>query len=129
MPQGYNTEVGERGLLLSGGERQRISIARAFLQNAPILILDEPTSALDVGTELEILKTLDRLIAGRTCFLISHRLDAVANCNFILNLNKALSPETCPVDPQSTTSPALADRQERIPDLPAVTDDCIVTGD
>lgn len=91
LPRGYQTEVGERGLLVSGGERQRISIARAFLQDAPILILDEPTSALDVGTEIEILQTLETLIAGRTCFLISHRLDAVANCDFIVNLNNGVS--------------------------------------
>lgn len=131
LPQRYNTEAGERGLLLSGGERQRISIARAFLQDAPILILDEPTSALDVGTELEILKTLDRLVDGRTCFLISHRLDAVANCDFILNLNNQLSPETCPVDPQSTAaaSPIPGDPQESPHGLPAIADDCIVTGD
>jgi ATP-binding cassette subfamily B protein len=94
LPHGYQTEVGERGLLLSGGERQRISIARAFLQDAPILILDEPTSALDVGTEIEILQTLQTLIAGRTCFLISHRLDAVADCDFIINLNNGVSLET-----------------------------------
>jgi ATP-binding cassette, subfamily B, bacterial len=91
LPRGYETEVGERGLLVSGGERQLISIARAFLQDAPILILDEPTSALDVVTEAEILETLDSLSVGRTCFVISHRLDALSGCDLILNLNNGVS--------------------------------------
>lgn len=96
LPRGYESEVGERGTLLSGGERQRISIARAFLQDAPILILDEPTSALDLATETEILKTLDTLIAGRTCFLISHRLDALSECDLIINLNNGTCLEATP---------------------------------
>jgi ATP-binding cassette, subfamily B, bacterial len=96
LPRSYQTEVGERGLLLSGGERQRISIARAFLQDAPIVILDEPTSALDMATEIEILKTLDTLIAGRTCFLISHRLDALSDCNLIVNLNNGTCLQVVP---------------------------------
>ena len=93
LPDGYNTLVGDRGSLLSGGERQRVSIARAFLKNAPMLILDEPTSALDVQTELEILTTMERLIEGRTSFLISHRLAALSNCDFILRLHRNAPPQ------------------------------------
>jgi ATP-binding cassette, subfamily B, bacterial len=84
LPGGYNTQVGERGMLLSGGERQRISLARAFLKDAPILILDEPTSAVDVKTEAAIIEAIERLMRGRTSFLISHRLSALQNCNMLL---------------------------------------------
>ena len=86
LPQGYDTPVGERGLTLSGGERQRISLARAFLKDAPILILDEPTSAVDTGTEAAIIESLDRLIAGRTSFVIAHRLSAIRHCDQIIHL-------------------------------------------
>jgi ATP-binding cassette subfamily B protein len=81
LPQGYDTLVGERGLRLSGGERQRISLARAFLKNAPILILDEPTSALDLRTEATILDALKRLMRSRTTFLIAHRLSTLDACD------------------------------------------------
>jgi len=74
LPRGYETVVGERGATLSGGERQRLSIARALLKDAPILILDEPTSALDAETEEALLLALRRLVAGRTTFVIAHRL-------------------------------------------------------
>jgi ABC-type multidrug transport system fused ATPase/permease subunit len=74
LPAGYDTEVGERGVRLSAGERQRIAIARAFLKDAPILVLDEPTSALDVATEAALLESLGRLMAGRTTLVITHRL-------------------------------------------------------
>jgi ATP-binding cassette subfamily B protein len=73
LPQGYETGVGERGMRLSGGECQRIALARAFLKDAPILILDEPTSSVDVKTEAVILEALERLMRGRTVFLITHR--------------------------------------------------------
>jgi len=76
LPAGFDTTLGERGATLSGGERQRIAIARAFLRNAPILILDEPTSALDAKTESQIFEALERLMKGRTTFLISHRESA-----------------------------------------------------
>jgi len=70
---GYDTMVGERGMRLSGGERQRISLARAFLLDAPVLILDEPTSSVDIKTEGVIIEAMNRLMEGRTTFLISHR--------------------------------------------------------
>ncbi|MBC6491728.1 ABC transporter ATP-binding protein [Flavihumibacter stibioxidans] len=85
---GYDTLVGERGMQLSGGERQRLSIARAFIKDAPILILDEPTSALDVKTESQIMEAMERLMQGRTSFMITHRIDTVKSCNIILHLEK-----------------------------------------
>ncbi len=84
LPDGYRTPVGERGMRLSGGERQRISLARAFLKNAPILILDEPTSSVDMETEALILDAMDRLMEGRTSFLISHRPAALEGCDTML---------------------------------------------
>ncbi len=83
---GYESLVGERGMQLSGGERQRISLARAFIKNAPILILDEPTNSLDIKTEFQIMEALERLMKGRTTFMITHRLDTLKTCNVILNL-------------------------------------------
>ena len=87
LPQGYDAVVGERGATLSGGEKQRLSIARAFLKDAPILILDEPTSALDARTEAALLDALDRLSEGRTTFIIAHRLSTIRNANRILVLD------------------------------------------
>jgi len=84
LPQGYDTVLGERGATLSGGERQRIAIARALLKDAPILILDEPTSALDVDTEAQLIEALQRLMRGRTTFLITHRLSAVRAADHIV---------------------------------------------
>ena len=84
LSEGYDTEVGERGMLLSGGERQRIALARAFLRGAPILILDEPTSAVDVRTEGVVLEALERLLEGRTTFLISHRAKTMDYCDRVL---------------------------------------------
>ncbi len=88
LPDQYETEVGERGAQLSGGERQRICVARAFLKDAPILILDEPTSAIDSKTEVVILDALDRLMLGRTTFMVAHRLSTIRNADFILVLNR-----------------------------------------
>lgn len=87
MPEGYQTQVGERGLRLSGGERQRVSLARAFLRNSPMLILDEPTSAVDVRTEEAIIDATERLMAGRTTFMIAHRLSTLKSCDLILELS------------------------------------------
>jgi ATP-binding cassette subfamily B protein len=87
LPQGYDTVVGERGMRLSGGERQRIALARAFLKNAPILLLDEPTSAVDVHTEAVIMDALNRLMAGRTTFLIAHRLSTLESCDIRLTVD------------------------------------------
>jgi ATP-binding cassette subfamily B protein len=86
MPQGYASLVGERGLCLSGGERQRISIARAFLKGAPILILDEPTSSVDIKTESAIVEAMERLIDGRTSFIIAHRPSTLTHCDLILKI-------------------------------------------
>ncbi|MDA1194640.1 MAG: ABC transporter ATP-binding protein [Planctomycetota bacterium] len=86
LPDGYDTVVGERGSGLSGGERQRIALARAFLRDAPLLILDEPTSALDTGTESLVMDALERLMAGRTTFMIAHRLATLERCDVRLEL-------------------------------------------
>src|SRR5207247_8622668 len=83
MPQGYASPVGERGGHLSVGQRQRIGIARAFLKNAPILLLDEPTSALDPGTESAIMEKLQDLMRGRTTLIVTHRLATVHNVDSI----------------------------------------------
>jgi ATP-binding cassette subfamily B protein len=88
LPGGYQTEVGERGVQLSGGERQRISLARAFLKDAPILILDEPTSSVDVQTESVILDAVERLMQGRTTFMIAHRISTLDICDLRLQLEQ-----------------------------------------
>jgi ATP-binding cassette subfamily B protein len=84
QPQGYDTMIGERGATLSGGQRQRLAIARALLKNPPILILDEATSALDAATEAKVSKALKTLMAGRTTFIIAHRLSTVRDADEIL---------------------------------------------
>ena len=86
LPEGYDTQVGERGMKLSGGERQRISLARAFLKDAPILILDEPTSSLDLHTEAGVIDAIQRLMRGRTTVMIAHRPSTLRTCNSILIL-------------------------------------------
>ncbi len=88
LTDGYDTLVGERGMTLSGGERQRISLARAFLKDAPILILDEPTSSVDLVTEEEIMDSLNDLMIGRTTFMIAHRTSTLAICEDILELHE-----------------------------------------
>jgi ATP-binding cassette subfamily B protein/subfamily B ATP-binding cassette protein MsbA len=87
MPQGYNSLVGERGGHLSVGQRQRIGIARAFLKNAPILLLDEPTSALDPSTEAAIMETIKELMRGRTTLIATHRLATIHNLDQIIVLD------------------------------------------
>jgi len=86
LPRGYDTRVGERGVLLSGGQKARISLARAFLRNAPILILDEATAALDAEAEKEVQKAVDALEEGRTVICIAHRLSTLANMDEIVVL-------------------------------------------
>jgi len=83
LPNGYNTQVGERGMKLSGGQRQRLALARAILKNPPILILDEATSAVDNETEAAIQRSLDRLVVGRTSLIIAHRLSTVRYAHLI----------------------------------------------
>ena len=87
LPEQYETVIGERGAKLSGGERQRISVARAFLKDAPILLLDEPTSSIDSRTEAVILDALDRLMEGRTTFMVAHRLSTIRDADQILVVN------------------------------------------
>jgi len=86
LPNGYETPVGERGMMLSGGERQRIALARAFLKDAPILILDEPTSSVDMTTEAGIMEAMERLMAGRTTLMIAHRLSTLDICDARIEL-------------------------------------------
>lgn len=108
LPEGYDTKVGERGLRLSGGERQRISIARAFLRDAPILILDEPTSSVDTATEALIIEAMWRLMADRTTFMIAHRLSTLKACDRRLRVaNRAIvewepGPEDFELQPSSS---------------------------
>lgn len=104
LPQGYDTEVGERGVRLSGGQRQRIGIARAFLRNAPILLLDEPTSALDLKTEAELMGALKALMANPTTLIVTHRLGTVHEVDkiFVLENGKIV---------ESGTGPELLDRR------------------
>jgi ABC-type multidrug transport system fused ATPase/permease subunit len=87
LADGYQTDIGERGVRLSGGERQRICVARAFLKDAPILILDEPTSSIDSKTEAIILDALDDLMVGRTTFMIAHRLSTIRHADLIATLD------------------------------------------
>ncbi len=88
LPDGYETLVGERGMMLSGGERQRISLARAFLKDAPILLLDEPTSSVDTKTEAAIMEAMERLMHGRTSFIIAHRTSTLENCDVRVELEQ-----------------------------------------
>jgi len=93
LPEGYDTVIGEAGISLSEGEKQRVTIARALLRDAPILILDEPTSALDVTTEALVMAGIERLMAGRTTFIIAHRLSTVRRCDRIVVLRDGVIAE------------------------------------
>ena len=88
LPQGYDTDIGQRGIKLSGGQKQRLSIARVFLKNPPILIFDEATSALDNESEKVVQESLERLAANRTTFVIAHRLTTIRNAEKILVLTE-----------------------------------------
>jgi ATP-binding cassette, subfamily B, bacterial len=106
LPEGYATQVGERGMRLSGGERQRIALARAFLKDAPILILDEPTSSVDAKTEQGIMDALERLMQGRTTFIIAHRMSTLAHCQVVYAVeNGRLAPASL-----ERSEPLLANR-------------------
>ncbi|HEY6361053.1 MAG TPA: ABC transporter ATP-binding protein, partial [Vicinamibacterales bacterium] len=130
LPQGYDTEVGERGVKLSGGQRQRIAIARAFLENSPVLVLDEPTSAVDAQTEAAIVDALERLQRGRTVILISHRRTALAGVSAVLRLEDgrviADSPAGTPLSARTPATPLRfagarpAMRMDRLRAHPAV---------
>jgi len=100
LPDGYDTQVGERGSRLSGGERQRISLARAFLRDSPILILDEPTSSVDIHTEAAIMEATEKLMAGRTTFMIAHRLNTLKSCDLILVLDQGMLVEVRECTPE-----------------------------
>ena len=86
LPDEYDTAVGERGMMLSGGERQRIALSRAFLKDAPILILDEPTSSVDMTTEAGIMEAMERLMVGRTTLMIAHRISTLDICDARIEL-------------------------------------------
>lgn len=88
MPRGFDTYVGERGVLLSGGQKQRVAIARLFLKNPPILILDEATSALDTVTESRIQGAFDKLAEGRTSVIIAHRLSTIRNADRMILIDE-----------------------------------------
>src|SRR5213079_203414 len=102
LPQGYDTQVGERGVKLSGGQRQRIALARAFLKDSPVLILDEPTSSVDAKTEAAIVDALERLKQGRTVIVISHRSTTLAGCSAFLTVDGGR------VVAQTTPAPVVA---------------------
>ena len=88
LPNGLDTQIGERGVLLSGGQKQRVAIARAFLKDAPIIILDEATSALDNKAEAIVQKAIDNLMKDKTVFVIAHRLSTIKNADRIAVINE-----------------------------------------
>jgi subfamily B ATP-binding cassette protein MsbA len=93
MPAGYDTPIAERGVTLSGGQRQRIGIARAFVRDAPILIMDEPTASLDPESEQLVMEGLERLLKGRTVIMITHRLHTIRSADTIVVLHNGIVAE------------------------------------
>jgi ATP-binding cassette subfamily B protein len=110
LPRGYRSHVGERALMLSGGERQRICLARAFLKQAPILILDEPTSALDKDTEAAITDAIEELMRGRTTFIIAHRLSTLRRAGIILRVADGAVLAESRAEPMLAPAPATTAR-------------------
>jgi ATP-binding cassette subfamily B protein len=98
--------VGDRGLLLSVGERQRIALARAFLRQSPILILDEPTSSVDTDTEASIMEAMERLMNGRTTFMIAHRTSTLAQCDILFRVEQGRLIEMLQPASAAKTEPA-----------------------
>src|SRR5438309_678675 len=124
LPQGYDTQVGERGVQLSGGQRQRIAIARAFLKDSPVLILDEPTSAVDTEAEVAILGAIRRLMRGRTVILITHRSSLLESCTaqVVLENGRVVADSTPPragARPSAAPS-AVSERRSNLRKHPAV---------
>jgi len=113
LPRGYDTQVGERGVQLSGGQRQRIALARAFLQDSPILILDEPTSAVDTESEAMILAALRRLMKGRTVLVITHRASMLDGCSAILAVENGRVTADAARPPAATATFAAPDTGRR----------------
>jgi ABC-type multidrug transport system fused ATPase/permease subunit len=93
-PEGYATVVGEKGFMLSGGQRQRLSIARAIVKDAPILLLDEATNALDAESERAVQEELEKLMVGRTTICIAHRLSTIQKADVIVVMNEGCIVET-----------------------------------
>lgn len=120
----YNTKVGQRGATLSGGERQRISLARAFLKNAPILIMDEPTSSLDSHTEAEVVEATEALMAGRTTFVVAHRTSTLAHCEIVLHLENGRLEVVADHRPQNY--PALVFGRTRDKETDAILDPAMI---
>jgi len=114
LPDGYKTQVGERGARLSGGERQRISLARAFLKDASILILDEPTSSVDVKTEASIMEAMKRLMQNRTTFIIAHRPSTLNICDQLLVIEEGqIVTITSPESTEATEALMLGKREKK----------------
>jgi ATP-binding cassette subfamily B protein len=124
LPQGYDTQVGERGVQLSGGQRQRIALARAFLTDSPVLVLDEPTSAVDAEAEAAIVEASQRLMRGRTVILITHRSSLLDGCTALLVLENGRAVASTASPPAAGPAPAVpapaADRHSRTMRHPAV---------